>query len=241
MKRVLTKGLGILLILFVTFWFIPVTRAWLARALFSAALQPPMGRVVGFGFEYASPLLPVRRVLLTDKAIAFYHPRPSWEKHILVIPRKQVTTFFDLLKDKVYLESIYQTAHDVFILEKFNVKSYALLVNGGRRQDVKQVHFHFHEPKDDSPSVQARDLVLQTKDFTVYQLSERPLYLLLEPTTPLAPLSTWIKADLQQLASLDLPLEWLEQRYQLNQRGFSLIYGNTQKHLALHLTAGSLE
>jgi hypothetical protein len=109
---------------------------------------------------------------------------------------------------------------------------------------VKQVHFHLYEPKDDLPPVQARVLVLQTKDFKVYQFSAKPLRLLLEPTVSLAPLSQWIKADIQQLASLELPLERLEQRYQLQQRGFSVMLredNDLEQHLVIQLTAGSLE
>jgi hypothetical protein len=108
-------GIAAVLIFATVLWFVPTTRAFLARTLFNIALSPSMGKVVGLGFQYASPLLPVERVLLTDKTIAFYHPRPHWTKHILLVPRKQMTTIFDLLKDRSYLESIYTTAHDVFL------------------------------------------------------------------------------------------------------------------------------
>jgi diadenosine tetraphosphate (Ap4A) HIT family hydrolase len=234
----------ILLGIVVALWFVPVSRNFLARTLFTSSLNPSMGKAVGWGFEYASPLLPVKRVSLRDKTIAFDHPRPSWSKHVLVIPRKQITSIFDLLQDKVYLESVYQSAHDVFVSEGFDAASYALLVNGGIRQDVKQVHFHLHEPKDNVPASQSKSFLLETKDFMVYQLSEKPLHLLLEPALPLLPLSKWTNAETQQLANLEIPLETLEQRYQLSQRGFSIILredSDGEEHLVIHLTAGSLQ
>jgi diadenosine tetraphosphate (Ap4A) HIT family hydrolase len=123
-------------VLITILWFVPTTLAFIAKTLFNVALHPSMGKVVGWGFEFASPLLPVERVLLTDKTVAFYHPRPSWDKHILVIPRKQITTIFDLSKHNEYLRSVYNTAHEIFLSQGFDVNSYALVVNGGKRQDV---------------------------------------------------------------------------------------------------------
>jgi histidine triad (HIT) family protein len=240
-------GIVAVLICVTALWFVPTTRAFLARTLFNIALSPSMGKVVGLGFQYTSPLLPVERVLLTDKTIAFYHPRPHWTKHILLVPRKQVTTIFDLLEDKRYLESIYTTAHDVFLSQGFDADSYALLVNGGLRQDVKQVHFHLHQEKDvlaGFEDVLEPPLVVETTDFKVYQLAE-DLYLALVPKQQLPPLSKWQKVDIQELSQLELPLPELEQRYNLNSRGFSLIIQEEseleQQQLIFHLTAGRLE
>lgn len=238
--------MGFLLLLGVL-WIVPITRGFFARTLFDIALSPLMGEVVGVGFQYASPLLPVERVLLTDKTIAFYHPRPHWSKHILLVPRKQITTIFDFLKDKDYLESIYKTAHDLFLSKGFDTDSYALLVNGGLRQDVKQVHFHLHQEKDELSGFDDAlepPLVLETTDFKVYQLSE-DLHLALVPKQQLPPLSKWQKSDIQELSQLELPLPELEQRYNLNSRGFSLIFQEEseleRQQLMIHLTAGSLE
>jgi hypothetical protein len=149
----------------------------------------------------------------------------------------------------VYLESIYQTAHSVFLSQGFDADKYALLVNGGIRQDVKQVHFHLHQEKDVLVSFQNVSellLVLETKDFKVYQLSKEPqLHFALIPLQHLVPLSKWQGKDIKQLASLELPLAELEQVYNLSSRGFSLIFqeeGEFEKQqLVIHLTAGILK
>ncbi|MGL4611961.1 MAG: HIT domain-containing protein [Trueperaceae bacterium] len=233
--------------LIVVLWFVPSTRAFFARTLFDIALSPAMGKVVGFDFEYASPLLPVDKVIQTEKTIAFYHPRPSWQKHILIIPRKGITTIFDLMKQKDYLESIYQTARSVFLSEQLNVDDYALLVNGGLRQDVKQVHFHLYQKKAElTIETLSHSPLLSMEDFKVYQITEEPkLHFVFVPTQPLPPLSQWQDLEAKQLAGLMLPLAELEQRYKLNARGFSLIFQESNRfeneQLVIHLTAGTLK
>ncbi len=247
MKRFL-RGLAFFVALIVVLWFVPPTRTFLARTLFDIALSPSMGTVVGWGFEHVSPLLPLERVLLTNKVVAFQHPRPSWSEHILLIPRKQVATVFDLLENKADLESIYKVAHDVFLSHHFDAEKYALLVNGGIRQDVKQVHFHLHQEKDGLAGFQdllETPLLVETKDFKVYQISEKLLHLALVPKQLLAPFSKWQEADIQRLSNMELPLVELEQLYRLNSRGFSLILQEEseleQQQLVIHLTAGSLK
>jgi diadenosine tetraphosphate (Ap4A) HIT family hydrolase len=206
-----------------------------------------MGAVVGWGFEQLSSVLPLERVLLTDKTIAFEHPRPTWERHILIIPRKQITTIFDLVNDKLYLEDIWRTAHEVFSREGFTPDHYALLVNGGIRQDVKQVHFHLNGEKEYVPvftTVAANSLVVQTKDFDVYQLTENPLHLVLVSKQVVPALSKWQETDVhvQQFSGMELPLLELEQRYNLSSRGFSFIVQEAseleRQQLIFHITAG---
>ena len=230
-------------------WLLPVSRRGLADVLFSVARLPATGSMVGWGFEQLTPLLPLERVLITDKTAAFNHPRPSWQTHILIVPRKQVLNVFRLAREdnQIFLEDVWRTAHDVFSSQHLDAERYALLVNGGIRQDVKQVHFHLHQPRDPLLAFDqtTSSIVMQTKDFTVYQLAQQPqLYLVLVPTQTVAPLSKWTELDVQQLSSLELPLDELEQRYALGSRGFSLVIQEAgeleRQQLVIWLTAGTL-
>jgi diadenosine tetraphosphate (Ap4A) HIT family hydrolase len=246
--KYLWRVISAMILLVVLLWFLPTTRAAIANLLFSIAREPSMGSSVGWGFEHLSPLLPVERVLLTDKTFAFKHPRPTWEEHILIIPRKQLTTLFDLVNDRAYLEDIWRTAREVFSREGFSPERYALLVNGGIRQDVKQVHFHFNGENEYAPAFTNRAenfLILQTNDFDVYQLTENPLHLILVPEQVISPLSAWQEADIQQLSQIELPLLELEQVYNLSSRGFSLILQEAseleRQQLIFHITAGTLK
>jgi diadenosine tetraphosphate (Ap4A) HIT family hydrolase len=221
------------LVVIILLWFLPVTRTFIANLLFSVARNPSMSAVVGWGFEHLSSVLPLERVLITDKTIAFNHPRP---------------TIFDLVNNKLYLEDIWQTAREVFSRDNFASDQYALLVNGGIRQDVKQVHFHLNGEKEYAPafaSITESSLVLQTKDFGVYQLTEKPLHLVLVSKQVVSALSKWQEADIQQLAEMELPLSELEQLYNLSSRGFSLIVQEASElegqQLIFHITAGTIK
>lgn len=234
----------------VLLWILLVTRAFVADALFGLARAPRTGAIVGWGFEHLTLLLPLERVLITDKTIAFKHPRPTWSTHVLIVPRKQIRNIFELTQteNQIYLEDIWRTARDVFVKERFSAEQYALLVNGGIRQDVKQVHFHLHQPKDvlSAPlHLPINSTIMQTKAFSVHQRSEQPLHLLLIPKETFPPLSKWEEADVQQLSHLELPLDELEQVYTLSSRGFSLIIQEDseleQQQLVIHLTAGKLQ
>lgn len=152
------------------------------------------------------------------------------------------------MNNKLYLEDIWRTAREVFSRDDFPSDHYALLVNSGIRQDVKQVHFHLNGEKEYVPafaSITESSLVLQTKDFGVYQLTEKPLHLVLVSKQVISALSQWQEADIQQLSEMELPLSELEQLYNLSSRGFSLIVQEASElegqQLIFHITAGGLE
>jgi diadenosine tetraphosphate (Ap4A) HIT family hydrolase len=236
------------IVVMVLLWFLPMTRAFITNLLFSVARNPSMGAVVGWGFEHLSPVLPLERILITEKTIAFNHPHPTWDRHILIIPRKQITNIFDLANDTTYLEDIWRTAREVFSRESFTPEQYALVVNGSIWQDVKQVHFHLNNEKEYVPAFASdteSSLVMKAKDFDVYQLTENPSHFVLVPKQFIPPLSAWQEADVQQLSEIQLPLLELEQRYTLSSRGFSLIIQEVssleQQRLIFHITAGALE
>jgi len=111
--------------------------------------KTPIGDlIVGLVFGKFSKLLPVKKVKETDKVIAFWHPRPLWEKHILIVPKKPIKKLIIFTKkDEEYISEIFKiTAELVKKLELEN-KGYSLIVNGGKKQEVKQLHFHLYSGK----------------------------------------------------------------------------------------------
>src|SRR5882724_8669426 len=69
---------------------------WLSRGdLFSAAVR--------FGFAHLSGLLPVRRVGETEQIIAFHHPRPGWQPHILFVPKAGIASLLDVRPEQIPL------------------------------------------------------------------------------------------------------------------------------------------
>jgi histidine triad (HIT) family protein len=99
--------------------------------------------IVGLAFERFSSLLPVKRVAETDKVIAFWHPRPSWEKHILIVPKKPIKGIQALTDSDIdYIAAMYAMVNEIVKKEKLEKEGYSLICNGGQRQEVHQLHFH---------------------------------------------------------------------------------------------------
>ncbi len=97
--------------------------------------------IVGTTFESLSSALPVKRLYENDKLVAFWHPKPFWEQHVLIVPKKKIKNIISLQEsDMVYVSEVFKAVK--VIVEQLNWKEYTLLVNGGDRQEVNQMHFH---------------------------------------------------------------------------------------------------
>jgi histidine triad (HIT) family protein len=115
--------------------------------LFSMAKTPMGDYVVGTAFESFSRALPVERLYENNKVVAFWHPKPFWEQHILIVPKKKIKSMVTLEEsDMIYVNEVFKTVK--IIVGKLNWKEYTLLVNGGDRQEVNQMHFHLCSGKE---------------------------------------------------------------------------------------------
>jgi len=113
----------------------------LSKFLFSMAKTPIGDYIVGTVFESHSKVLPVKRVFENELVVAFYHPKPFWEKHVLIVPKKKIKNIVSLTQeDMVYVNEVFKVVKD--IVSKLGWKEYTLLINGGDRQEVNQMHFH---------------------------------------------------------------------------------------------------
>ena len=85
--------------------------------------------------------IPVKRLHETPTLMAFHHPKPAYAFHVLLVPRKAVTTLMDLdPRDTTFLTDLYSTVQS--LVDEFHLSSYRLIVNGGEFQDFPQLHFH---------------------------------------------------------------------------------------------------
>ena len=120
----------------------------IASALFRFARwvskHPVTGRLIGLGFQYGSWLIPVKPIVADKRVIAFPHPKPSYDDHVLVIPKRAIGTFVDLLKkeNRAYLLALLDTAKTLSNVWEWTGFSFG--VNGGVNQEVGQVHFHLY-------------------------------------------------------------------------------------------------
>ena len=87
--------------------------------------------------------LPVKRLYESEKLVAFYHPRPSYPFHVLLVPKQAVRTLMELsASDSAFLVDLLQAVQ--MLVRQFDLQTsgYLLVVNGGPNQDIQQLHFH---------------------------------------------------------------------------------------------------
>jgi histidine triad (HIT) family protein len=85
--------------------------------------------------------VPVKRLHETSTLIAFYHPKPAYPFHVLLVPKKVVLSLKDLdTTDTSFLTDLYSTVQ--IIVDDFQLSAYRLIMNGGEYQDFPQLHFH---------------------------------------------------------------------------------------------------
>jgi histidine triad (HIT) family protein len=97
--------------------------------------------LIGWTFAHMSFAIPVKRLRETKTLMAFYHPKPSYPFHVLLVPKKAVTSLkeFDP-NDPAFLADLYSTVQS--LVDEFHLPAYRLIVNGGAYQDFPHLHFH---------------------------------------------------------------------------------------------------
>lgn len=119
-----------------------------SKLAFKFAKSPAGDFLVGITFSKFSKLIPVKRVKENDKVIAFYHPKPFWENHIVIVPKKQIKKITYITdEDKNYIFEVFKVAAEIVEELGWEEKGYSIMANGGKRQEVNQIHFHLHSGK----------------------------------------------------------------------------------------------
>ena len=92
--------------------------------------------------------LPVRRLRETKNLIAFYHPRPAYPVHILLVPKKSIASLERLsAEDSDFLLELIQCVQTLVAELHLADAGYRLVVNGGDYQDFPLLHFHLISEK----------------------------------------------------------------------------------------------
>ena len=95
--------------------------------------------------QVISNKIEVKKVIETENILAYHHTKPFWETHIVVIPKKHISSLLTLEKadESLFLELfevIRQVAERV-VQEKGAAR---VLTNLGKYQDSKHLHFHIN-------------------------------------------------------------------------------------------------
>lgn len=86
----------------------------------------------------------IEKVFENEKILAFYHTKPFWETHIVVIPKEHV---WDVrhVEDTTLFSELFAVCRDIlktFPQEELDKKGAKILSNVGTFQDTPHLHFH---------------------------------------------------------------------------------------------------
>jgi histidine triad (HIT) family protein len=108
--------------------FLRLARSWPGRKL------------VGWMFAHMSFAIPVERLRETETLLAFYHPKPAYPMHVLIVPKQAVSSLMDLDPASAFLADLVAAVQS--LVTELQLPAYRLIVNGGEYQDFPQLHFH---------------------------------------------------------------------------------------------------
>ena len=104
--------------------------------------------------EVLSGRTEVRVVRETDNVLAYHHTRPFWPVHIVVIPKRHISSLLTIEDDALLLELlrvVREVANEVLAAHG----ACRVLTNLGRYQDSKHLHWHVSSGE---PQRQRRDI-----------------------------------------------------------------------------------
>jgi histidine triad (HIT) family protein len=114
----------------------------IARWLYRFFKTRAGAKLIRFLFSRFSSLLPFKRLGENTSWLAFHHPIPSYSRHFLIVPKKNLHNVLDLadMNGRITQE-LFQLVKQL-ILEYNLEENYRLITNGGRAQEVDFLHFH---------------------------------------------------------------------------------------------------
>ena len=102
-------------------------------------------------FQRFSFALPFAKLRESSTLLAFEHPIPSHEVHVLIVPKAAYPTLAEAVNSspEIFAE-VYKLASELVQDMELDNGGYRVIVNGGSYQDVRLLHFHLIS--DDPPS-----------------------------------------------------------------------------------------
>lgn len=223
------------------------------QLLFRLAKSPGMGRLVGWSFRWCSWFLPVKKMYCSEKVLAFEHPRPAYADHIILSPRAAVSDLLALGEEKNcgYLLEIWWAVETLAATRLEYRQGFTVAANGGKRQEVGQVHFHLftgHPLVSKDPAAGQEGPVLFTDAAVCIRRHPSPewaLHFVVQPAIAAVEKSrTGARAPMSEayLQAIPKAISQLQDRYVLAEKGYSLVYRQSSNSPAalptFHLIAG---
>ena len=91
--------------------------------------------------QVLSGRIQVKKVLETERVLAYEHTRPYWPVHIVVIPKQHIASFLDLENDELLAElmDVVRRVASQVVSEKGACR---IVTNLGEYQESKHLHWH---------------------------------------------------------------------------------------------------
>lgn len=83
----------------------------------------------------------VERVFENEYVLAYHHTQPTWEMHIVIIPKQHIASLHETT-DLGIVQKIFEAAQNLIGLMGFEKTNYKVIVNGGSYQSTPHLHFH---------------------------------------------------------------------------------------------------
>lgn len=203
----------------------------LKSLLFKAAKSPIMGRAVGKAFQHFSWAIPVKKVYKDNKIIAFHHPKPTYENHLIITPKKAIGNLQQMAQDSLYgyFSEVLACAKCISENHTEYSEEFTLVANGGRKQEVQQVHFHMftnHKFVNDDTK-QHNESLFADESVCVFEYPQHDW----EYHYVIAPSQVTNSEEFKSryyknvLRSIDL----LDEKFSIVQRGYSLVYQYSER------------
>lgn len=95
--------------------------------------------------EALSGRTPINKVLETENILAFHHTRPFWPVHIVVIPKRHISSLLTLESaDNNLLIELFDAIKQIAAKVVAEHGAARVLTNLGQYQDSKHLHFHIN-------------------------------------------------------------------------------------------------
>ncbi|GMA61375.1 HIT domain-containing protein [Alicyclobacillus fastidiosus] len=103
--------------------------------------------------EILNGQLPVKKVIETERVLAFHHTRPSFEAHIVVIPKKHIPSLIELdEQDKDILTELLCVVQKVATQVNAEYGACGVETYMGEYQSSKHLHVHVRAGKQLRPT-----------------------------------------------------------------------------------------
>ena len=99
--------------------------------------------LIAWSLAHMSFTLPIKKLRETPTLLAFHHPSPAYPVHILLVPKKAVTSLAaPEASDPAFLQDLLRCVQELVQELGLEESGYRLIVNGGKFQEMPQLHFH---------------------------------------------------------------------------------------------------